>query len=73
MKKKDSIFIQLLKKHTTIDEDFIDNFFTKFKIGGELEFDIKDSKIAKYLNITLQTLRNRLSNIYSKKNYILKM
>ena len=35
-------FIQLLKKHTTIDKDFINTFFRKFKIGGELNFDIKD-------------------------------
>jgi len=27
-------FIQLLKKHTTIDKDFINTFFRKFKIGG---------------------------------------
>ena len=60
-------------KEISIPKDFIDIFFTKYKIGRELEFDIEDSKIAKYLNITLQTLRNRLSNIYSKKNYILKM
>ena len=30
----DSIFIQLLKKHTNIDTDFINTFFKKFKIGG---------------------------------------
>lgn len=62
----DSVFIQLLKKHTTIDEDFIDTFFKKFKIGGELDFDIEDIKVAKYLGITLATLRNRLKNVYSK-------
>ena len=67
MKNKDSIFIKLLKKHTNIDEDFIDTFFKKFKIGGELDFDIEDTKVAKHLNIELQTLRNRLSNKYSKK------
>ncbi len=37
---KDSIFIELLKKHTNIDIDFIDTFFKKFKIGGELDFKI---------------------------------
>jgi hypothetical protein len=65
--KKDSIFISLLKKYTNIDKSFIDTFFKKFKIGGELEFDIKDAKIAKHLGIDIQTLRNRLSNKYSKK------
>ena len=38
----DSVFIKLLKANTNIDEDFIDTFFNKFKIGGELDFDIKD-------------------------------
>jgi phage anti-repressor protein len=65
--KKNSIFITLLKKHTNIDTKFIDTFFKKFKLGGDLEFDIKDSKVAKYLGIELQTLRNRLLNKYSKK------
>lgn len=68
---KDSIFIELLKKHTNIDVDFIDTFFKKFKIGGELDFDLKDTDVAKYLNINLSTLRKRLSNTFSKnKNYI---
>lgn len=63
---KDSIFIQLLKEHTNIDHDFIDTFFTKFKIGGELNFEIEDIKVAKFLGITLQTLRNRLLNQNAK-------
>lgn len=29
-----SVFIKLLKANTNIDEDFIDTFFKKFKIGG---------------------------------------
>ena len=62
-----STFIKLLKKHTNIDVDFIDTFFKKFKIGGELHFDIKDSDAAHYLGITLITLRKRLLNILSKK------
>jgi hypothetical protein len=40
MPDKDSIFINLLKKHTNIDIKFINTFFKKFKIGGELDFDI---------------------------------
>ena len=63
---KYSIFIQLLKEHTNIDHDFIDTFFKKFKIGGELDFDIKDVKVAKFLNIKLNTLRRRLMNEFSK-------
>lgn len=71
---KNSVLIKLLKKHTTIDEDFIDTFFKKFKIGGDLDFDIEDAKIAKYLGITVQSLRNRLLNQNSKnKNYLEKV
>jgi len=66
MDKKDSIFIKLLKENTNIDEDFIDTFFKKFKIGGELDYDIKDSNVAKYLDINLSTLRKRLNNTFSK-------
>jgi hypothetical protein len=64
--KKDSIFIKLLKENTNIDEDFIDTFFKKFKIGGELDFDIKDINVSKFLDISLITLRKRLNNAYSK-------
>ena len=55
-----------MKKYTNIDEDFIDTFFTKFKIGSELDFDLKDKDVAKFLGITIDTLRNRLKNVYSK-------
>ena len=66
MVNKDSIFISLLKKHTTIDNKFINTFFKKFKIGGELDYDIKDKMVADYLNITLDNVRRRLQNKYSK-------
>jgi phosphoribosylformylglycinamidine (FGAM) synthase PurS component len=32
----------------------IDIFWKKFKIGGELNFDIKDINVAKYLGITFK-------------------
>lgn len=74
MSKNNNILFQLLKKHTTIDTDFINTFFKKFKIGGELDFDIEDKNVAKYLGITLQSLRNRLLNQNSKnKNYLEKV
>jgi len=74
MKKKDSVFIELLKLHTNIDEDFIDTFFKKFKIGGELDFDIEDKKVANFLGISLATLRKRLNNYFSKtKRFIEKV
>ena len=45
------IIINLLKKYTTIDKEFIDIFFKKFKIGDDLEFHIFDFDIANYLGI----------------------
>jgi phage anti-repressor protein len=66
--KEDISFIELLKKHTIVDTEFINTFFSKFKIGEELNFDIKDVSIAKYLGITLKNLRQRLSNEYTKNN-----
>jgi phage anti-repressor protein len=64
---RDSVFIKLLKKHTNIDKEFIDIFFKQFKIGGELDFDIEDKKIAKYFGIKIKTLRTRLQNGYARK------
>ena len=63
---KDSIFIKFFKK--CIDKDFINTFFKKFKIGGDLDFDITDEDVSKYLNIKLSTLRKRLLNFYIKKS-----
>ena len=60
MPNKDSVFISLLKKHTNINKTFINTFFKKFKIGGELDFDIKDKIVSDYLNITLDNVRRRL-------------
>lgn len=68
MENKKYTFVELLKKYTTIDVKFIDAFLDKFKVNNELEFDIKDDKVAKYLNITLRHLRDRLCNRYTSKN-----
>ena len=65
---KNSIFVSLLKQHTNIDIGFINTFFKKFKIGEELNFDIIDKNVAKYLGINLSTLRKRLANAFSKTN-----
>ena len=65
-KKQNSVFIKLLKKHTNIDDDFINTFFKKFKIGGELDFDINENDVCKYLGISVLTLRKRLNNVFSK-------
>jgi len=63
---KDKLITTFLKKYSTIDIKFINTFFKKFKIGGELDFDIKDKIVADYLNITLDNVRRRLQNKYSK-------
>ena len=64
-------FIKLLKQHTTIDTDFIDKFFKKFKIGGELDYHIKDKDVSKYLNVSLENIRKRLNNAFTKSiNFI---
>jgi hypothetical protein len=62
-KKKDSIFIKMLKENenTNIDEDFIN-----FKIGGELDYDIKDLTVSTFLDIKLSTIRKRLNNSFSQ-------
>ena len=74
MPKKKYSFTELLKKYTTIDIKFIDTFFKQFKIGHELEFHIYDTDVAKYLNVTVDNIRRRLKNEYSKdKNYFEKV
>ncbi len=66
-----SSLIELLEKYTDIDKTFINTFFSKFIIGNQLKFDIKDSTITNYLGITLHNLRQRLSNRFTKtKVYI---
>ena len=67
----ESVIVSLLKKYTNIDPDFITIFFKKFRISGELEFNIRDSDVAAYLQVDLNTIRRRLSNTFSKhKNFI---
>ena len=54
--------------------DFIETFFKKFKIGGELDFDINENNVSKYLDISILTLRKRLNNVFSKsKRFIEKV
>jgi len=65
MNKTNNILIKLLKKHTNIDTNFIDTFFKKFRVGGELNFDIEDKDVAKYLHVSIRTIRKRLANDFS--------
>lgn len=62
MASQNTTFMKLLKKHTSIDKDFINEFFKDFKIGEELSFHIEDKKAAEYLGIKVESLRNRLLN-----------
>ena len=68
MYMKENVFIKLLKDNTTIDTKFIDTFFKKFKVGSELDFEIKDIDVAKYLEVSLLNIRRRLNNEYSKSS-----
>jgi hypothetical protein len=70
MRKNSSIFLSLLKKHTNIDVNFINTFFTKFQIGDDLQFHINEKDVSEYLNISRDQLRDRLNNKYMKKYYI---
>jgi hypothetical protein len=73
MTKKYS-FTELLKKYTSIDPEFIDIFFNKFKVDNDLQFNIDEKDLSKYLNIKLKTLRKRLNNEYgNNNNYIEKV
>ena len=46
----------------------------KFKIGQELNFNIKDEDVAKYLDVKLNTIRRRLNNTFTKsKNFFEKV
>lgn len=69
-------FIRILTKYTDINQNFIKDFFgnfnpVEFNEKTENEFTIEDRKAAKWLGITLSTLRKRLNGFYrsnKKKN-----
>lgn len=66
--KYNNSFIELLKKDTDIDIEFINIFLNEFKIDDELNFNLKDSVVANYLGINIINLRKRLNNYYSNNN-----
>ena len=58
----------------SVSVEIIDTFFKKFKVGGELDFDINENDVSKYLDISILTLRKRLNNVFSKsKRYFEKV
>jgi hypothetical protein len=59
---------QKLLKYTTIDREFLETFFKKFKTGDKIEFNMKDDNVAQYLGVKLSTLRKRLCNAFSKND-----
>lgn len=74
MKRKimrENNYMIFLKKHIIIMKILLTLFFKKFKIDNELDFNMEDIDVAKYLGVELTTLRKRLSNAFSKsENYI---
>ena len=67
MELDNKIFIKLLKKYTSIDEDFLKIFFKKFLIGNDLEFHISENKVYKYLNITKKNINSFKIKEYYRK------
>ena len=65
---KNNVFISLLKEHTNIYSEFINIFFKNFKLGGELNFDIEDTSVAKYLGISLLPISNTYGPKFNKNN-----
>jgi len=65
------IISNMLKEHTDIDNDFIDNIFIKSKYSDNSEFNINDKDVSKYLDVSLGNIRKRLNNAYTKSiNFI---
>jgi DNA-binding Lrp family transcriptional regulator len=60
-------FIELLKKNTNVDDDFIKIFLKGFKSGDEINFCISDKEVANALNLTLENIRKRLNNYFTKE------
>lgn len=65
MKPSNEKFIELLKDKTDIDHEFITKFCIYFEIGDNKEFKINYKDVAKFLEISNDTLLNRLQNKYS--------
>ena len=72
MNKYKKTFINILKKYTNIDKKFIDDIFTNFKLTNldeeSYDFNIYDTQVTKWLDIDIQTLRNRLRSKYTNKS-----
>jgi phage anti-repressor protein len=68
MKKKDNDdFFKILLSETTVDKEFLEDFYQKFKPGDDLDFSIKDEDVAKWLGVTVDTIREKLNNKYQNK------
>jgi len=53
-------------KDIAIDKAILEIFFRKLIDGNELKFDMEDSLVALYLDVTINNIRSRLQNKYSK-------
>ena len=72
MKNNKKTIIDILKKYTDINKIFLNDLFSNFKLTDleqeSYDFDFTDKKVAKWLDIDIQTLKDRLRSKYKKKN-----
>ncbi len=71
MKNNKKTIIDILKKYTDIDKNFLNDLFSNFKLTDleyeSYDFDFTDKKVAKWLDIDIQTLKDRLRSKYKKR------
>ena len=71
MKNNNKTIIDILKKYTDIDKNFLNDLFSNFKLTDleyeSYDFDFTDKKVAKWLDIDIQTLKDRLRSKYKKR------
>ena len=72
MKNNKKTIIDILKKYTDIDKNFLNDLFSNFKLTDleqeSYDFDFTDIKVAKWLDIDIQTLKDRLRSKYKKRS-----
>ena len=58
---------EFLKTYTKINNDFIDDFFGLYDSKDKYNFSINIEAIAKWLNMTVGHIKNRLINSYKEE------
>ena len=64
--KYDNNVEYIYNNNIMINSKFIDIFLKKLNIENKFAFKIKDKIVAEYINVTLDNVRRRLQNKYSK-------